>query len=64
MGSPGSLACLAAGRDTAGKHHSENKVNMGEMDVVSYAFKQLIVLKLELLLTAESLAWFWGKITW
>lgn len=50
MGSPGSPGCLAVGRDTAARHHSEKKVNMGKMDVVSYAFKQLIVLKLELLL--------------
>lgn len=48
MGSPGSPCCLSAGGDTAVKHHSGGE-SMGEMEVVSDAFKNLVLLNTELL---------------
>lgn len=55
MGSPGSPGCLAAGRDTAAKHHLGGESECGRnggMEVVSVAFKKLVVLNSELLFSA------------
>lgn len=51
MGSPGSPCCLSAGEDTAVKRHS-GRESMGEMEVVSDAFKNLVVSNTELLFSA------------